>query len=280
MSDRVLIVDDEEEILTILEEHFEELGFEVHTAENGEDAWAAISESVFDLVISDMSMQPGNGMELLKRIRTIDDHLPFIIMTGVGTIENAVEAIQMGAFNYITKPFKTNDLDIMAHRAIEHGKLHRKLEDVNSKIKTDTMVVGSSPAMRQVMERVKMISDSEASILIQGETGTGKSLLAKHIHSLSLCKDKPFFVIDCGALSENLLESELFGHVKGAFTGAIKAKRGLLEEAQGGTVFLDEIGELTPSTQIKLLRAIQEKEIKPVGGNRSSKIDARLLTFK
>ncbi|GAU09506.1 sigma-54-dependent transcriptional regulator [Desulfoplanes formicivorans] len=281
MPDKILLVDDEKELLTVLKKSLTRQGYKVYTAENGEEGWNALVETMFDLVISDQAMQPVDGLELLQRIRSIDHHQPFIIMTGAGSIESAVEAMRMGAFTYITKPFKTQELALLAGRAIEYGKLHRRLEDYDSREKqnaTAGMVVGNNPVIKQMLSTIKKVADSEASILIQGETGTGKSMFAKHIHKISARKDKPFFTIDCGALSEHLLESELFGHVKGAFTGAVRAKRGLLEEAQGGTIFLDEIGELTPSTQVKLLRAIQEKEIKPVGGNIPIHIDVRFIS--
>ena len=213
-----------------------------------------------DLIVSDLAMEPMGGLELLKQVRTIDSILPFIIMTGAGSIESAVDAIKLGAYHYITKPFKTQELALLARRAIEHGQLHRKLESFNAleaEEENEAMVIGNNALIQQMMSTVEKVSGSDAPILIQGETGTGKSLFAKRIHKASARADKPFFTIDCGSLSENLLESELFGHVKGAFTGAVRAKRGLLEEAQSGTIFLDEIGELTPSTQVKLLRAVQ-----------------------
>ena len=281
MPDKILLVDDEKELLTILKKSLTRQGYQVYIAENGEEAWNALGETMFDLVISDQAMRPVDGLELLRRIRSVDHHQPFIIMTGAGSIESAVEAMRMGAFTYITKPFKTQELALVAGRAIEYGKLHRRLEDYDSREKQNTsknMVLGNNSVIRQMLSTIEKVAGSEASILIEGETGTGKSMFAKHIHTIGSRKDKPFFTIDCGSLSEHLLESELFGHAKGAFTGAVRAKRGLLEEAQTGTIFLDEIGELTPSTQVKLLRAIQEKEIKPVGGNIPIHIDVRFVS--
>jgi DNA-binding NtrC family response regulator len=281
MPEKILLVDDEQDLLSVLKRSLGRQGYVVDTAPCGPDAWKALSETAYDLVVSDLAMEPMSGLELLKQIRSIDHIQPFIIMTGAGSIESAVEAIKLGAYHYITKPFKTQELALLARRAIEYGKLHRKLETFSQreqKADSESMVIGNTTLMQQMMGMIEKVSNSDVSILIQGETGTGKSLFAKRIHNSSSRSDKPFFTIDCGALSENLLESELFGHVKGAFTGAIRAKRGLLEEAQGGTVFLDEIGELTPSTQVKLLRAIQEKEIKPVGGNTPIKVDVRFLS--
>jgi DNA-binding NtrC family response regulator len=181
----------------------------------------------------------------------------------------------------VTKPFKRQELEIMAQRAVEFGMMHRRLSRLDEEEEEacdNLLIIGESRPMKKVMAIIEKVSASDTSVLIQGETGTGKTMLARHIHSLSNRNQGPFVTIDCGALPENLLESELFGHVKGAFTGAIRAKRGLLEEAHSGTVFLDEIGELPPQTQVKLLRAIQELEIRPVGGNHPIKIDVRFIS--
>ena len=281
MPEKILLIDDEPDLLGILDRFFTRQGYLVHTADCGEAGWKCIAETMYDLVISDLAMENLNGIELLNRIRTIDTNLPFIIMTGAGSIESAVDAIKLGAYHYITKPFKPRDLGFLAKRAIEYGQLHRKLESYQKKDSeeetTDTMVIGSNKVIQEMMVTIEKISKSDASVLILGETGTGKSLYAKRIHEASNRADKPFYIIDCGALVEQLLESELFGHVKGAFTGAFRAKRGLLEEAQGGTIFLDEIAELSPSTQAKLLRAVKEHEIRPVGGNSPINIDVRFL---
>jgi DNA-binding NtrC family response regulator len=281
VSEKILVVEDEPEMRQILERFFSRKGYEVHSAEGGEAAWRAIEETMFDLVISDLAMEDLNGMDLLERVRATDSTLPFIIITGVGTIESAVEAIKLGAFHYITKPFKLQEIEILTKRALEYGKLHRTLDNLRLQEEDEQMpqmVVGSSKGMREVMRHVGKISDSQAPVLIQGETGTGKGVLARKIHENSSRRERPFLTIDCGALTDTLLESELFGHVKGAFTGAIRAKRGLLEEAHEGTVFLDEISEIRLPTQVKLLRAIQEREIKPVGGNRSIQVDVRFIS--
>ncbi len=281
MSEKILVVEDEPEMRQALSRFLTRLNYQVREAESGEQGWQAIEETMFDLVISDMAMEDLTGLELLERVRATDATLPFIVMTGVGTIETAVEAIKLGAFHYITKPFKLRDMEILIQRALEYGKLNRKLITLRLQEEEDRypkMVVGSSKSMRDLMRWVEKISDSQASVLIQGESGTGKELLARLVHQNSSRRDRPLMVIDCGALTETLLESELFGHVKGAFTGAIKAKRGLLEEAQDGTVFLDEISDIKPSTQVKLLRAIQEREIRPVGGNSTIQIDVRFIS--
>ena len=282
MPEKILVVEDEEDMSQFLSRFLIRKGYKVDCANTGRDAWAALDETVYDLVISDLDIDEISGLDLLEKTRSTDYTLPFIIITGVGTIETAVKAIQQGAFHYLTKPFKLQEIEILARRALEYGGLHRKLttmrvqEDENDPF--SPMVMGTSKSITDIFRRVEKIADSAASVLIMGETGTGKSMLAKYIHFQSSIKDKPFFTIDCGALTETLLESELFGHVKGAFTGATRAKRGLLEEAQGGTIFLDEICEIPLQTQPKLLRAIQEREVKPVGGNKSVEIDVRFIS--
>lgn len=280
MVDRLLVVEDEPDMREFLQRFFSRKGYEVQQTPSGEEAWRYIEETMFDLVICDLAIEDLNGLELLRRVRASDSTLPFIIVTGVGTIETAVEAIQLGAFHYISKPFKIAELEILSKRALEYGKLHRRIRSMEFQGESGDpsgMVLGSGKTMQDILRRAGKIADSVAPVLIQGETGTGKSLLAKFIHDLSPRKDRPFVTIDCGALTETLLESELFGHVKGAFTGAVSAKRGLLEEAQGGTAFLDEVGEMSLATQVKLLRAVQEREIKPVGGNRPIIIDVRFV---
>ncbi len=280
MQYRILVVDDEPEWLDILSLLFTRKGWDVQTAPCGEAAWSAMGERSYDLVLCDLSMPDISGIELLKRVRAVDSVLPFVIMTGVGTIETAVQAVQLGAYSYITKPFKTQELEIVAMRAVEHGRMHRQLEHSKERDAESESPFIDAPGrtMQEVLATVKKVADSQVPVLIQGETGTGKSLLATHIHKISQRRKMPFLTIDCGALPETLLESELFGHVKGAFTGAVFSRRGLLEEAQGGTVFLDEIGELTLATQAKLLRAIQEHEIRPVGGNKPVTVDVRFIT--
>lgn len=280
MQNHILIIDDEQEWLDVLSILFQRKGWSVSTANSGSEGFSALDESVFDLVLCDLAMPGMTGLELLKLLRTDNNNVPVIIMTGVGSIQTAVEAVQFGAFNYITKPFKTHDLEILAERAVEHGRMQRQLEQVQQESYSESkhMVLGTGKAMQDILSTINKIAPSVAPVLIQGETGTGKSILAKHIHNLSDRASAPFMTIDCGALPENLLESELFGHTKGAFTGAINARRGLLEEAQGGTVFLDEIGELSPSMQVKILRSIQEHEIRPLGGNKSININVRFIT--
>jgi DNA-binding NtrC family response regulator len=277
---RLLIVEDEPEMLFFLKRFFQRKGYLVTAVASGEDAWAALSVTEYDLVISDLILEKMSGIELLKKARAIDRDLPFIIITGAGSIESAVEAIKIGAFHYVTKPFKRQELEITVQRAVEFGRMNRRLSRLNEKAVTETglFIIGKTRQMNRIVSIIEKVADSDTPVLIQGETGTGKTMFARHIHALSRRGEGPFVTIDCGAIMPTLLESELFGHVKGAFTGAVRAKRGLLEEACGGTAFLDEIGELTPQTQVKLLRAIQEKEIRPVGGNQIIRIDVRFIS--
>jgi DNA-binding NtrC family response regulator len=282
MSKKILVAEDEQDMLQFLGRFLIRKGYKVDCAASGEEAWRALDETVYDLVITDLDLEDISGLDLLEKARASDNTLQFIIITGVGTIESAVQAIQKGAFHYLTKPFKLQEIEILTQRALEYGALHRKLATMRHKENEAEalapMIIGNSKSIMELLRRADKIADSTASVMIMGETGTGKSMLARHIHMKSAFKDKPFLTIDCGALTETLLESELFGHVKGAFTSAVRAKRGLLEEAQGGTIFLDEICEIPLQTQPKLLRAIQEKEIKPVGGNKPVEIDVRFIS--
>jgi DNA-binding NtrC family response regulator len=280
MQTRLLIVEDEPDMLIFLKRFFKRKGYAVTAVASAKEAWGALSQTEYDLVLSDLILEGMSGMELLKKSRAIDGGLPFVILTGAGTIESAVEAIKLGAFHYVTKPFKRQELEITVRRAVEYGMMHRRISRLNDASDTTDkrIIFGKSRKMQKIVTIVEKIADADTPVLLQGETGTGKTVLARTIHSLSSRSQTPFVTIDCGTLPENLLESELFGHVKGAFTGAVRAKRGLLEEAQGGTVFLDEIGELALPTQVKLLRAIQEREIRPVGGNHPLKIDVRFIS--
>jgi DNA-binding NtrC family response regulator len=280
METRLLIVEDEPEMLMFLKRFFKRKAYAVTATSSAEEAWGELSETEYDLVLSDMVLGGISGLELLKKIRIIDRDLPFVVLTGAGTIENAIEAIKLGAFHYVTKPFKRQELEITVQRAVEYGMMHRRISRLSdaSDTKGEHIIIGNSRKMQKIVSIIEKISEADTPVLLQGETGTGKTVLARTIHSVSSRSLGPFITIDCGTLPENLLESELFGHVKGAFTGAVRAKRGLLEEAHGGTAFLDEIGELSPQTQAKLLRAIQELEIRPVGGNHPIRIDVRFIS--
>ena len=273
---QILVVDDDPEWHEILALLFSRKGWKTETALSGERALARLAAGGIDVVVCDLSMPGMSGLEVLRRVRTMNAQIPFIMMTGVGTIESAVEAVQLGAYSYLTKPVNNAELASLVQRAAEHARVHSQLQDMGGE-KTPVSLIFNSPSMKQVLKTIGKVAGTSVPILITGETGTGKSRLAEYVHRASSLRDKPFLTIDCAALPESLLERELFGHVKGAFTGAVSTRRGLLEEAQGGTVFLDEIGELSPSTQAKLLRAIQEHEIRPVGSNKSVSINVRFI---
>lgn len=278
METDILVVDDETEWLDTLRVLFEMKGWNVATASSAGEGLRLASARSFALVLCDLAMPGMSGMDMLKELRAADNRTPFIIMTGVGTIPSAVEAMRFGAFNYITKPFDADELEALVRQAIEFGRFHRMLAEEGARGAAEPeMMLGTGRAMESVLSTVDRIAESTASVLIQGETGTGKSLLAKYIHKLSARREGPFLTIDCGAMPEGLLESELFGHVRGAFTGAMNARRGLLQEAEGGTVFLDEIAELSPSMQVKLLRVLQERTFERVGSNKTQSVDVRII---
>ncbi len=276
----ILVVDDEVGYRKVLYNTLTERGFFVKTAESGEEALEELEKTEFPIVIIDMKLPGGiDGLELLQKIKGIYNS-SVLIMTAYGGIETAVEAMRRGAFNYITKPFNLDEIIlnierlIAQQRIIEENKyLHSELEKVYGLKK----IVGSSREIQKVMDMISRVAFSAATILITGESGTGKELVARAIHFTGNRKDKKFIVINCATLSENLLESELFGHVKGAFTGAIKDKKGLFEEADGGTLFMDEIGDIPKSVQAKILRVLQEGEFIPLGDTVTKKVDVRII---
>jgi len=276
----VLIVDDEKNYPPILSAILEEEGYETLTANNGIAALEIVQNSDIDLVLTDMKMPLMDGIELLERVKTIDPELPVIMMTAHGTVEKAVEAMQKGAYNYILKPFDNQRLVIYVKKAMAMYSVvkdNRRLRNVVESQYNFGNIIGKSNAMKNVFETIRKISPSSATVLIEGESGTGKELVAKSIHFNSPRRDKPFIAVNCSALAENLLESELFGHEKGAFTGAISMKKGRFELADGGSLFLDEISELSPGLQVKLLRALQERNFERVGGVKQILVDIRII---
>jgi two-component system NtrC family response regulator len=277
----VLIVDDEKNYPLILSAVLEEEGFEALTAYSGEEALSVLKNSDVDLVLTDMKMPTLDGIELLERIKEKDPGLPVIMMTAHGTVEKAVEAMQKGAYNYILKPFDNERLVIYVNKAIQLYRVikeNRRLRETVESQYSFGNIIGKSSKMQNIFELINKVAPATASILIEGESGTGKDLVAKSIHYNSPRHDHPFIAVNCSALAESLLESELFGHEKGAFTGAIATKKGRFELAEGGTLFLDEIGELSPSLQVKLLRALQDKIFERVGGLRQVAVNFRLIT--
>ena len=278
MKPPVLIVDDEVSLCGLLEVFFEKKGYAPVTAHNVAGALKRMEGPEPLMAMVDLSLGGESGLTVVKALMEKYPRLPVVVMTAYGTVEKAVEAVKLGAFDFISKPFEM----VFLGKVVEKAVSTRVLEDENRELKSfirrqGVELVGQSLAVRQLRERIDAIAASESTVLITGESGTGKELVAKLIHQKSLRAHKSFVVVNCSALSENLLESELFGHVKGSFTSAHADKEGLFAVAEGGTVFLDEIGEMPLRTQVKLLRVIQEREITPVGGTASARIDVRLL---
>ena len=258
----ILIVDDEKNYLLILRAVLEEEGYEVLTAPSGQDALEIQNTSDLDLILTDMKMPRMDGIQLLENIKAVDPDLPVIMMTAHGTIDKAVEAMQKGAYSYILKPFDNERLIIYAKKAtamFQVVKENRRLRNaVESQYRFGNIIAKSKP-MRDIFETIQKVAPASATVLLEGDSGTGKELVAKSIHFNSDRREKPYIAVNCSALAETLLESELFGHERGAFTGAVAMKKGRFELADGGTLFLDEIGELSPGLQVKLLRVLQEK---------------------
>ena len=276
----ILIVDDEKNYPFILGAVLEEEGFEILTANSGQQALEILRSTEVDLVLTDMKMPSMNGIELLEHIKRMGKDYPVIMMTAYGTVDKAVEAMQKGAYSYILKPFDNQRLVIYVNKAISMYRVvkeNRRLRDAVESRYNFGNLIGKSKVMQDVYETIRKVAPTNATILIEGESGTGKELVAKSIHFNSPRREKPFVAVSCSALAENLLESELFGHEKGAFTGAVAMKKGRFELADGGTLFLDEIGELSQSLQVKLLRVIQEKVVERVGGIKPLSVDIRIL---
>lgn len=278
---RVLIVDDEVVHAHAVAESLERAGYECTVAESGADGLAKVQQEEYDIVITDLVMGDVDGLELLKRARQELPEAEVVVITGHGTIKTAVSAMQQGAYTYLTKPLDINELRTVVAKATERQRLHRSnLElrrQLNEKFGFEG-VVGNSLAMNRVMARLRLVAPSPATVLILGENGTGKELVARAIHNNSPRAHKPFVALNCASLSESILESELFGHERGAFTGADRMRKGRFEHANGGTLFLDEVGDLPMSTQIKLLRVIESREIMRVGSNESIKVNVRLIS--
>jgi two-component system NtrC family response regulator len=276
----VLIVDDEKNYLLVLSALLEEEGYEVLAASSGPEALEILKSSDLDLVVTDMKMPGMDGIELLEQIKARDPDLPVIVMTAYGTVDKAVEAMQKGAYSYLLKPFDNERLILFVKKAIDVFRVIKENRRLRRAVESQYRfgnLIGKSKAMQEVFETIRKVARSGASVLIEGESGTGKEMVAKAIHFNSPRRDEPFVAVNCSALAESLLESELFGHEKGAFTGAIASKKGRFELAHGGSLFLDEIGELSANLQVKLLRVLQEKTFERVGGVRSIAVDMRII---
>jgi DNA-binding NtrC family response regulator len=281
MAERILIVDDELDMLELLKRIIEDkTEYQVVTTHDPLDVPHILEENTFDLVITDLRMPGQGGLELLEIIRQKDDQMPIVILTAYGTIESAVEAMQKGAFSYITKPFKKEEILLTIDKAFNFQRLTRENISLRNQLEEKLkfpFLIGSSGLMEKVFQRIMQVSRTSATILITGESGTGKELAAKTLHFHSQRKERNFVAVNCSAIPETLIESELFGHLKGSFTGAIRDKKGLVEEADRGTLFLDEIGDLNVVMQTKLLRLLQEGEYKPVGSSKTLTADIRFI---
>ncbi len=278
---KILVVEDQDAMRESLVIAFKDEGYHVEGVCNGEDALRRLlGENQFDLVVTDLKMKKVDGLEVLRAAKAANPLTEVVVITAYGTISTAVQAIREGAYDYVTKPFRHQEIVRVAKKAIEKKGLKDRVRYLEGEVKEKYKfegIVGNSNAMLDVLKTTSHVCRTESTVLITGESGTGKELIARAVHYNSLRKDCPFVVINCGALPENLQESELFGHVRGAFTGAIRDKIGLFQQAQKGTILLDEIGETLPSTQVKLLRFLQDGEIRPVGGNKALYVDVRII---
>ncbi len=278
----ILVIDDESGILDTLRILLKNSGFQVETAQGGNAGLSAVKSNPPDIVLTDVRMPQVTGIQILEAVREVDGETPVILMTAQASLQTAIQAVNQGAFHYIQKPFSNDDMIAICRRAAEYRQLRSENKHLKQEIRRHQRgraikPLGKAKRFLEVIALTEQVAPTDSTVLIRGESGTGKEVVARYIHELSRRTDGPFFSINCGALPESLLESELFGHVKGAFTGAVRDKQGLFSAAGGGTFFLDEIGEMYPSTQVKLLRVLQEREVLPVGGTEPIPVDVRVL---
>jgi DNA-binding NtrC family response regulator len=277
----VLLVDDEPDLRELLEEQLREAGHRLETAADGLEGMDHLRRRVFDVVICDVRLPKIDGLTLLRHVRKAAPSTDVILMTAYADVSQAVSALKEGAFDYLTKPFDVDELLLQTRRIDDNRTLRRELEKARNELsgrKSQTTLIGESPQIRRVIEMSQMVSQSDAPVLITGESGTGKEVVARLIHERSARRDKPFVVVNCGALAENLIEAELFGHERGAFTGAVRKRDGRFKAADGGVIFLDEIAELPAAAQAKLLRVLQEGTFEPLGTNTPVRVDVRILS--
>jgi DNA-binding NtrC family response regulator len=279
-SGRILVVDDEWSIRDVLSSILRSEGYEVDTAEDGDKGIEMIDANNYDLVITDLKMPKVNGIEVLRHLSATNSQTLGIVATGYGSIESAVDALRLGAFDYITKPFHLDEIKILVHKAREFQALQSENRSLKRQLKNSArqdQIIGNSSGMRKLGDMIRTVGDSDSTVLILGESGTGKELVTRALHEHSDRADAPLIPVNCGAIPEDLLESELFGHVKGAFTGATMNRVGRFELANGGTIFLDEIGDMSPKLQVKLLRVLQEQAFEPVGATQTLKVNVRII---
>ncbi|MBE9521817.1 MAG: sigma-54-dependent Fis family transcriptional regulator [Proteobacteria bacterium] len=281
MSHQILVVDDQVSISQHIQTILENEGHDASTAHSGDQALIKLSSQSFDILLADMKMPGMDGLELFKKARKFDQNISGIIMTAYGSISSAVESIKQGISDYLEKPFEPESLLMVIEKTLRERQMLQEIRDLRKEVDQKYAfgnIIGKSHKMQAMYDLIKKVSATDARVFITGETGVGKELVAKAIHFNSHRKNKPFVSINCGALAETLLETELFGHEKGAFTGAIRRKLGKFEYARGGTMFLDEVGDISPGMQVKLLRVLQEKKVERVGGNQPIDVDVRLIS--
>ncbi len=280
MKARILVVDDEQAIQKALVKFLSMQDYEVDGASDGGEAIEKAKTKHYDLVITDLKMPNMSGIELIRHIKSISTGTNFIVMTGYGTIESAIDAIKEGAFHYITKPFALDDVGMLVDKAIKFKRLENDNQALKKQVRLKydfSNIIGCADKLKEVFHLVEKVAETDSNVLVLGESGTGKELIARAIHYNSRRAERPLITVNCGAIPENLLETELFGHVKGAFTGAINTKQGKFEVADGGTIFLDEIGDMSLKLQVKLLRVLQEKRFEPVGSTQTIEADVRII---
>ncbi len=277
----ILVVDDDADTRELLREVLSEEGYRVNTSGSGEEATEIGRRELFDVIISDMRLGPDlNGLDVLRAYKTIQPESEVILITAFGSMETAIEAVKAGAFDYISKPFKIDEVLLQVQRALGNRKLLRENRNLKRQLGTQAQLsslVGNSAKMLEIYKKIAMVADSRSTVLVCGESGTGKELVAKAIHYNGPRAEQCFYAVNCGALTETLLETELFGHVRGSFTGAMVNKRGIFEEASGGTVFLDEVSEMSPGLQVKVLRTLEEQEVRRIGSNEVVNVDVRIV---
>jgi len=281
MKERILIVDDETQIVRALERFLSDRNFEVISANNFEGAIHLLEKEKFEAALIDLKLGDKNGIDLIREVKRVQPDTVCMIITGYATIDSAIEAVKAGAYHYLTKPFHLDDVENLLKKALDTRRVREENRILKQQVSSRYGIknlIGVSEPMRQVYALIKKVADTDSTVLILGESGTGKELVAKAIHYNSRRADRPLIPVNCGAIPEELLESELFGHVKGAFTGAVATRPGRFEMADGGTIFLDEIGDMSPKLQVKLLRVLQERKFEPVGSNRTLEVDVRIIT--
>jgi two-component system response regulator GlrR len=277
---KILVVDDDQNVLKVIKMRLESNDYSVSTAHEAETAVKMAKSNIFDLALVDFKLAKKNGIELMEEFHQIDHEMPIIILTAYGTIQTAVEAMKRGAYNYLTKPFDDQELLLQIKNGLEKGSLSREVRELRDAQKEKhgfENIIGKSEKMRKILEQITQAAKNDSNVYVYGESGTGKELIAKNLHIMSTRKDCPFLAINCAAIPETLLESELFGYEKGAFTGATRSKKGIFALAHKGTLFLDEISEMSPAMQAKLLRILETMEFFPLGSEKSIKIDTRII---